>query len=155
LSQLAYLDKLYTKYLLLKQFTRPPATPLPLKELLPSNKPKSDTNTYRYAQLVGLIGYVATATRPDVLKAYSKLAKFLVNPSQHYIDAAYQTIEYLYYLKDLALYYDASISTNTAHIIDHEELDFFGATNASYADYKATRKSLQGYIFFLFSRPIN
>jgi hypothetical protein len=81
LSQLTYLDKLYTKYLLLKQFTRPPATPLPLKELLPLNELKSDTNTYRYAQLVGLIGYVATATRLDVSKAHSKLAEFLVNPS--------------------------------------------------------------------------
>jgi hypothetical protein len=155
LSQLAYLDKLYTKYLLLKQFNRPPATPLPLKELLPLNEPKSDTNTYRYAQLVGLIGYVATATRLDVSKAHSKLAEFLVNPSQHHIDAAYQTIEYLYHSKDLSLHYDASISTDTAYIIDHKEPDFFGATNALYADYKATRKSLQGYIFFLFGGPID
>jgi hypothetical protein len=71
------------------------------------------------------------------------------------LNASYQTINYLYYLKDLALYYNASISTDTAYIIDHEELDFFRATNALYADYKATRKSLQGYIFFLFSGPIN
>jgi hypothetical protein len=89
LSQPAYLDKLHTKYLSPKQFTRPPATPLPLEELLPSNELKSDANIYRYAQLVGSIGYVATATRPDVSKAHSKLAEFLVNPSQHHIDAAY------------------------------------------------------------------
>jgi hypothetical protein len=36
---------------------------------------------YRYAQLVRLISYVVTATQPNVLKAYSKLAEFLVNPS--------------------------------------------------------------------------
>ena len=58
-------------------------------------------------------------------------------------------------LNDLSLYYDASISTDTSHIIDHEEPAFFRATNALYADYKATRKSLQGYIFFLLGGPIN
>jgi hypothetical protein len=83
------------------------------------------------------------------------LAEFLVNPGQRHIDAAYQTLAYLYSTKDRALYYDASISTDTAHIIDHEEPDFFGATDASYADHKATRKSSQGYIFFLFGGPID
>jgi hypothetical protein len=123
---------------LLKQFTQTPATPLPLKELLPSDELKNEANLSRYAQLVGSIGYVATTTRPNVSKAHSKLAEFLVNPTQRYIDAAYQTIAYLHYTKDRALYYNASISTNTAHIVNHEELDFFSATNALYADYKAT-----------------
>lgn len=155
LSQAAYLDKLAVKYPPPKPFSRPPATPLPLEELLPSDDAKNDANIYRYAQLVGSIGYVATATRPDVAKAHSKLAEFLLNPSQSHIDAAYQALEYLYTTKDLSLYYDASISTDTAHIIDHEEPDFFGATDASYADHKATRKSSQGYIFFLFGGPID
>jgi hypothetical protein len=155
LSQEAYLDKLSTKYPSPKPFHRPPATPLPLEELIPSDEPKNDANIYRYAQLVGSIGYVATATRPDVSKAHSKLAEFLINPAQRHIDAAYQTIEYLRHTKDRALHYDASISTDAAHIMDHEEPDFFGATDASYADHKATRKSSQGYIFFLFGGPID
>jgi hypothetical protein len=155
LSQAAYLDKLSAKYPSPKSFNRPPATPLPLDELLPSEEPKSDSNKLRYAQLVGSIGYVATATRPDVSKAHSKLAEFLVNPGQLHINAAYQTLAYLYATKDQALYYDASISTDIAHIVDHDEPDFFGATDASYADHKATRKSSQGYIFFLFGGPID
>ncbi|EOA88010.1 uncharacterized protein SETTUDRAFT_27947 [Exserohilum turcica Et28A] len=56
---------------------------------------------------------------------------------------------------DQALYYNASISTDIAHIEDHQEPDFYGATDASYADHKATRKSSQGYIFFLFGGPID
>ena len=48
-----------------------------------------------------------------------------------------------------------SVSTDIAQIVDHEEPDFFGATDALYADYKATQKSSQGYIFFLFGGPIN
>jgi len=79
LSQPAYINKLYTKYPSPKQFTRPPATPLPLKELLPLDKPKNEANLNRYAQLVGSISYVATATQPNIPKAYLKLAKFLVN----------------------------------------------------------------------------
>jgi len=155
LSQQAYIDKLATKYPAPKPLTRPPATPLPLEELLPSDQPSNDANIHRYAQLVGSIGYVATATRPDVSKAHSKLAEFLTNPSQQHINAAYQALEYLYSTKDRALHYDASISTDTAHIEDYEEPDFFGATDASYADHKATRKSSQGYIFFLFGGPID
>jgi hypothetical protein len=134
LSQLAYLDKLSTKFPSPKLFNQPPATPLPLEELLPSNKPKNDANTNRYAQLVGSIGYIATATQPDVSKAHSKLAKFLVNPSQRHIDAAYQTLSYLYSTKDRALYYNTSVSTDIAQIVDHKEPDFFGATDTSYAD---------------------
>jgi hypothetical protein len=79
LLQLAYINKLYIKYLLLKEFTYPLATPLPLKELLPLDKLKNEANLSRYAQLVRPISYVATATRPNVSKAYLKLAEFLVN----------------------------------------------------------------------------
>ena len=89
LSQSAYLDKLSAKYPSPKSFKRPPATPLPLEELLPSDQPRNDANIHRYAQLVRLIGYVAAAIRPDVSKAYLKLAEFLTNPLQQYINAAY------------------------------------------------------------------
>jgi hypothetical protein len=141
LSQTAYIDKLYTKYSLPKQFNQPHATPLPLEELLPSDQPKNDTNKCKHAPLVESIGYAATATQPDVSKAHSRLAEFLVNPTHHHIDAASQMIEYLYRSKDWALYYNASISTDVAHIIDHKEPDFFGAMNASYACHKASQKS--------------
>ena len=58
-------------------------------------------------------------------------------------------------MKTQALHYNASVSINPAYIINSKEPDFFGATDASYADYQATRKSSQGYIFFLFGRPID
>ena len=89
LSQLAYINKLYTKYLLLKEFIRLLATLLPLKELLSLDELKNEANLSRYAQLVRSISYVATATRPNVSKAYLKLAEFLVNLTQRHIDAAY------------------------------------------------------------------
>jgi len=155
LSQEAYLNTLAQKFPSLKKLSRVPTTPLPLEELLPSTEPKNDANIYRYAQLVGSIGYVAGATRPDVAKSHSKLAEFLVNPSKQHIDAAYQTLAYLNHTKTQALHYDASVSIDAAYIFDFEEPDFFGATDASYADHRNTRKSSQGYIFFLFGGPID
>jgi len=47
------------------------------------------------------------------------------------------------------------VSINTAYIFDFKEPDFFRATNASYADHRNTRKSSQGYIFFVFGGPID
>ena len=129
--------------------------PLPWEELLPSTESKNDMNIYCYAQLVGSIGYVAGATQPDVAKPHLKLAEFLVNPSQHHINAAYHTLAYLNHTKTQALYYDASVSIDAAYISDFEEPDFFRASDASYADHRITRKSSQGYIFFLFGRLID
>jgi len=57
--------------------------------------------------------------------------------------------------KDQAICYDASVSIDTAYIADQLEPDFFGATDASFADHRNTRKSSQGYIFFLFGGPID
>jgi len=156
LSQAAYIDKLSLKYPSPKKFNRPPAIPLPLEELLPSSeKTKNEANIYRYAQLVGSIGYIAGATRPDIAKTHSKLAEFLVNPSHHHIEAAYHTLAYLSDTRNRSLCYNSSISIDSAHIVDQEEPNFFGASDASYADDKATRKSSQGYIFFLCGGPID
>jgi len=55
------------------------------------------------------MGYVAGATRPNVAKAHSKLAEFLINLSQRHLNAAYQTVKYLYTTKDHSLYYNVLI----------------------------------------------
>lgn len=57
--------------------------------------------------------------------------------------------------EDRVLLYDTSISTSTAYIKDPEDPDIYRARDAPYADHKATQKSSQGYIFFLFGRPID
>jgi len=77
ISQEAYIEKLHQKFSSPKPFTKAPATPLPLEELLPSEQQSNDVTKHRYAQVTGSIGYVAGATRPDVAKAHSKLAEFL------------------------------------------------------------------------------
>lgn len=102
-----------------------------------------------------VLGYAAGATRPDIAKPHSKLAEFLTNPTKEHLDAAYQCLAYLYFTKSLALHYSASQTDHQIHIAERTEPDFYGATDASYADHKATRKSSQGYIFYLFGGPID
>lgn len=155
LSQQDYLETIFHRYPAPNPWTKPPITPLPLEELVPSTEPKNEVNKTRYAQIVGSIGFAAGATRPDVSKAHSKLAEFLICPSNKHLAAAYQCLAYLYHTKTLALHYSASTTGQSSHILHRSEPDFYGATDASYADHKATRKSSQGYIFFLFGGPID
>ena len=157
LSQKDYIEVIYHKYTapIKSAWNKAPTTPLPSEELVPSPDVKNNENAHRYSQIVGSIGYAAGATRPDVAKAHSKLAEFLTNPGMKHLSAAYQCLAYLYYTRDLALHYSQDFSTNHLYMKDAVENDFFGATDASYADHRATRKSSQGYIFFLFGGPID
>ena len=155
LCQQDYIETIFHRYPNPKPLSKPPVTPLPFEELVPSTEVKNEANILRYARIVGSIGYSAGATRPDIAKAHSKLAEFLTNPSAKHIYAAYHCLAYLYHTRTLALHYSASLNNHTIHISDQNEPDFFGATDASYADHRATRKSSQGYIFFLFGGPID
>jgi hypothetical protein len=157
LSQKDYIEMIYNKFKapMKSAWNKTPSTPLPLEELVPSTESKNEENSHRYSQIVGSIGYAAGATRPDVAKAHSKLAEFLTNPGPKHLSAAYQCLAYLYYSRDLALHYSKDLTTPHLYEKETDETNFFGATDASYADHKATRKSSQGYIFFLFGGPID
>jgi len=141
-----------------KPFIKAPATPPPLEELLPLEQPSNDVTKHKYAQVTSSIGCVAGATRPDVAKAHSKLTEFLTNPSQRHFDAAYQTVEYLHTTKNFALHNNASILEEAIYIVEEYENSkplFYTASDVSFADDKAIRKSSQGYIFYLFGGPID
>ena len=155
LSQRDYLETIFHRYTSPKPLSKAPVTPLPLEEFVPSTEARNPDNQLRYAQIVGSIGYAAGATRPDVAKSHSKLAEFFTNPSAKHISAAYQCLAYLYHTRHRAIHYSASRIDHQIHYKDHEEIDFYGATDASYADHKKTRKSSQGWIFFLFGGPID
>jgi hypothetical protein len=155
LSQRDYINAIYHRFPAPKPFTKAPVTPLPLEELIPSTETKNPANLHRYSQIVGSIGYAAGATRPDIAKSHSKLAEFLTNPSSQHLQAAYQALAYLYFNQDDSIHYSASCMDHIIDIKHTEEYDFFGASDASYADHKATRKSSQGFIFFLFGGPVD
>ena len=67
-------------------------------------------------------------------------------------------MEYLYATKDQSLSYNASILEEVIYIAEEYENNkppFYAASDASFADNKITRKSSQGYIFYLFGGPID
>ena len=48
---------------------------------------------------------MAVTTRPDIVFAVSRLARFLINPGPLYYEVADKVINYLVNIKDLALYF--------------------------------------------------
>ena len=102
---------------------------------------------FAYQQRVGSINFAAVTTRPDVSRASSKLAEFLTNPSPSHLKAADRVISYLNRTRDLAIEYYGTNSRD-AHV-------FVCFSNTAFANNLLSRKSLDSYLFRLFSRLIN
>ena len=84
-------------------------------------------------------------TRPDVAFTAAKLLEFVQNPSRQHIEAVNRAICYLHGTKNHAIEYSNENEGTTV---------FTGASDAAYAD-NLDRKSSKGYIFSLFSSPID
>ena len=95
--------------------------------------------------------------RPDIAKTHSKLAEFLTNPNQKHLDAANQAIAYYLRTKSTAIEY--SSEAYGAHVYfknpEGEDVTFYRASDAAFADHKDTRRSFQGYLFMLFGGLID
>jgi len=104
-----------------------------------------------------LLAHLAVHRRPDITKLYSKLAKFLTNLNQKHLNAANQAISYSLRIKSTAIKYSGEAFR--AHVYYRnpkgEDVTFYGASNAAFADNKETRRSSQGYLFMLFGGPID
>jgi len=79
LCQDAYIKKIANTFHLTDR--KPPATPLVLDELVPSDKQASPQDIYLYQRKVGSLIYATTITRGDAARAANKLSEFLTNPS--------------------------------------------------------------------------
>jgi hypothetical protein len=85
-------------------------------------------------------------TRDDTRKAYSVLSEHLVNLSQDHINAVNQCIRYLYTTRFYGYQYKG----------DEASSDYFiCSSDASFADDLDTRKSSEGFTFFLFNGLID
>ena len=60
-------------------------------------------DTHQYRKMIGSICYSAVGTRPDIVKAASKLSEFLINPGLGYMKAVMQCLCYLYATKSLEI----------------------------------------------------
>jgi hypothetical protein len=141
LCQDSYVDKMVLKFL--SNTGSPPNTPLDIRGVLPYEGRATPTQVKEYGERVGSVNYAAIMTRPDISCAAQKLAEFLQNPGPRHIAEANRTLSYLDGTRTLGLEYGPTTQ-------DH----FQAASDASYADDIATRRSTEGYVFFLFGGPI-
>ena len=180
LTQEAYIEKIAKQYEI-DLNGRLPDTPMAESELLPtyprsvrptlkssdeglsvrpSPLPKvADSSTMLYQRKLGSMLYAATTTRPDIAFAVSRLARFNQDPSQEHHRAADRVIQYLYGTRSRAICYGRVNGTNDMRDdgggrSGDEARSFICASDASFADNTADRKSSQGYIMTLFGGPI-
>jgi transposase InsO family protein len=96
--------------------TRGITIPLPTNFTLPTqeeqgggstegDEPLSPEDTSRLQQLVGILNYVANATRLDVAYATNQLSRCQQHPRQRHLKAAYQVVAYLRDTANLGLRY--------------------------------------------------
>lgn len=97
---------------------------------------------HRYQQKVGSVNYVAVITRADIAKPISKLAEFLLNPSDQHVYLVDRLMEYLWPTQSLAIQFNGTSCTTemikTNHCSIPQELRI--ASDAVFAGDSETRR---------------
>jgi hypothetical protein len=159
LMQDSFIDKVAAKYNI-ADTSKYPAVPLVDGNIGLSTEEPDEQRTKLYQELVGSLAYISTYTRPDVAQAHSELSRYLQNPGQKHVSAAYHVWKYLIGQKRLAIGAHGDQSNRTIYMgsslggAETEPL-FYGASDAAFADDLPTRRSSQGYLFILYGMPIN
>ncbi|KAI1663301.1 Pol protein [Pyrenophora tritici-repentis] len=160
LMQDSFIDKVAAKYNIAQESTKYPAVPLVDGNIGLSTEEPDEQRTKLYQELVGSLAYIATYTRPDVAQTHSELSRYLQNPGQKHVSAAYHAWKYLIGQKRLAIGAHGDQSSRTIYTgsslgsAETEPL-FYGASDAAFADDLPTRRSSQGYLFMLYGMPID
>ncbi|KAM3509956.1 hypothetical protein MY10362_000299 [Beauveria mimosiformis] len=144
LSHQAYIEKLAHKFKCDNNLY-PLETPLPATELPPYEGKASKREIKDYQVIIGSLLYTAVMVRIDIAFAASFLCRFLVNPSPDHMRAAVRVVRYLYATKELSLRFGTNDETRVVTI----------ASDASFSDDLATRRSTQGYVILLYGGPID
>jgi hypothetical protein len=100
-------------------------------------------DTKLYQSMIGSLMYAMTQTRPDLAFPVSFLSQFLHNPGPTHIKAARRILRYLKQTLTLGITFDG------------EKPGFVGHSDADYAEDIQTRRSRNGYIFYLNGGPIS
>jgi hypothetical protein len=146
LDQTHYIEGVLERYGMTE--CRPVATPLDVSQpLTKSTCPKTDDERremekYPYLQLVGSIMYLASATRPDIAYAASRLGRFSSNPGLSHWQAAKRVLRYLKGTKDRRLVLKKNCLPLTAYV------------DADWAADSDDRKSQTGYVLELGGSPV-
>jgi len=145
LHQEQYIEKLVAVYH--QEFAPKAHTPLSGQDLQKYEGQASPNEIIAYQRRVGSIIYPASTLRPDIAYAAARLAEFMQNPSPAHLTEANRVIAYLYTTRHLAIEYSSTIPDEIEKVLKV-------ASDASFADDHASRRSTQGYLIKLFNGPI-
>ena len=109
-----------------------------------------------YMEMVGTVMYPAISCRPDIAHAAQKLAQAMQNPTQEDMLAAKRVFRYLAGTKDIGLIFgsrsDKVLDTRGRN---HFRLDVCAFADADWANDKADRKSITGWVAKVNGDPIS
>ena len=114
----------------------PSPTPYDPSVILQKNK-KIAKNQLRYSQIIGSLMYLASATRPDISFAVSKLSKFMSNPGTDHWHALERVMRYLVGTMSYGIHY----SGHPAVLEEYSDSNWISDANELYAT--------SGYVFTL------
>ncbi|OAQ57580.1 polyprotein [Pochonia chlamydosporia 170] len=156
LCQDSYIEKIVNQYGITKrdQFK---GNLFPTNDLQRRKDKAKPDLVHRYQQKVGSVNYVAVITRPDIAKPISKLAEFLLNPSDQHVYLVDRLMEYLWPTRFLAIQFNGTSSSAEVIKINHSSVprELRIASDAAFADDPETRKSSQGCFISLFGGPVS
>jgi hypothetical protein len=96
-----------------------------------------------YRELVGLLLYIATRTRPDIMYPTNMLCQVASNPGFAHWEAAKQVVRYLKGTRDQSIVYS------------RDGGGLYGYADAGFASETLGWKSVSGYVFILGGGPIS
>jgi hypothetical protein len=146
-SQRAYIDEVLHRFAM--DPVRPTPTPMVPNTRLNDLSSKPDAAELElmkckpYRQVVGSLLYLARVSRLDIAFAVNQHARHCATPRKVAWDAAMYVLRYLSGTRDVKLRLRAN-----------EECEMRGASDADFANDKENRKSVSGFIVFLFGAPI-
>jgi hypothetical protein len=102
LSQSYYVEKILSRFGFIDGKSSP--TPYDPSVILRKNK-NEPTDQLKYSQIIGSLMYLASATRPDISFAMSKLSRFILNPRIDHWHALERVLRYLCGTMSYVIYY--------------------------------------------------
>lgn len=102
LTQSHYVEKVLSRFGY--KDSKPSPTPYDPSVILRKNK-RIGRDQLRYSQIIGSLMYLASATRPDISYAVSKLSRFTSNPGDDHWRALERVMRYLVGTMDYGIHY--------------------------------------------------
>jgi hypothetical protein len=122
-----------------------------------TNEEIDDMKDVPYRALVGSLGYLAQATRPDIATPVGKLARFVNNPGREHWRAAKRVVSYLKGTRNLGIMFRATgdefTRDDNGHLCMTTPVQVY--CDADYAADVDKRRSSTGYVVFVAGGPIS